>query len=233
MNNSGTLYSSPEELSNAYNGVSMLFNQSITGYCGMCASSTFCDDLFMSNDFLSVEDATCILGLATPANLEDLSNLFACQSMVVSEFQACLNALNSCEDEAFLNCSSIVENQSCSLADDSFSTTVGVQCFGQEPPFMCANGQEVPGEYVCDFDDDCGDGSDEVGDCPPGFMCANGEEINPLWVCDSDDDCGDNSDEEADCPEPFICPNGEEIPGIWVCDDFDDCGDNADEQNCN
>lgn len=61
-------------------------------------------------------------------------------------------------------------------------------------------------------DDDCGDGSDEVG-CARScantqFQCTSGRCIPDHWACDGDNDCGDYSDENTTCRGGVACENG-------------------------
>ena len=47
------------------------------------------------------------------------------------------------------------------LSAIDFSNTAEKTCLDHR--FNCTNGRCVWKSFVCDFDDDCGDGSDEVG----------------------------------------------------------------------
>lgn len=127
--------------------------------------------------------------------------------------------------------------------------TAAKQCKDNE--FQCANGQCISTSFVCDKDNDCSDGSDELScpkpTCSPNsFQCNNSMCVPAFWRCDGDTDCTDGSDEwpetcaghesnkkQVQCgPHQFQCADGQCIHSIWRCDNSIDCHDKSDEVNC-
>ncbi|KAB0402522.1 hypothetical protein E2I00_016487, partial [Balaenoptera physalus] len=110
--------------------------------------------------------------------------------------------------------------------------------------YRCSNGNCINSIWWCDFDNDCGDMSDER-DCPTTicdldtqFRCQESGTCIPLsYKCDLEDDCGDNSD-ESHCEmhqcriDEYSCSSGMCIRSSWVCDGDNDCRDWSDEANC-
>ncbi|KAM6032546.1 LOW QUALITY PROTEIN: SCO-spondin-like [Chlamydotis macqueenii] len=109
--------------------------------------------------------------------------------------------------------------------------------------FACrADGRCVPGAWVCDDEEDCADGSDEL--CAPRcaphqHRCADGQCLAWGGRCDGAADCADGSDEagcpRATCAPPaFACAGGRCLPPARVCDGELDCGDgdDSDEAGC-
>lgn len=98
----------------------------------------------------------------------------------------------------------------------------------EDTEYRCNNGRCIPKLWKCDFDDDCGDESDEPAHLCRHQNCTKGWRRCPTWgiyrcipewlFCDGKPDCRDGSDEKAesctkcDAQREFTCRNGRCIP---------------------
>ncbi|KAI8432505.1 hypothetical protein MSG28_013506 [Choristoneura fumiferana] len=93
----------------------------------------------------------------------------------------------------------------CPLHEDEASCGTGARAACEATYFRCADGRCIPGRWRCDFEDDCGDLSDEQNCTPRNcseteFRCANGECIRGLLRCSGGPECADGSDEVGCAP---------------------------------
>ncbi|RXN17958.1 SCO-spondin [Labeo rohita] len=144
--------------------------------------------------------------------------------------------------------------QNCSCSEGLWDC-VGSPCPPPSPcedsEFLCSGGSQrcIPSVWLCDNEDDCGDGSDEVcpSTCPPDqFRCSGGACLPLELRCNGHPDCADQSDEdfcaptspEPGCPagefrqDEFRCSSGRCVLFLHRCDGHDDCGDYSDERGC-
>ncbi|KAJ8782814.1 hypothetical protein J1605_009422 [Eschrichtius robustus] len=126
------------------------------------------------------------------------------------------------------------------LCGDDGSRGQGPVPGGAEGEAPCQeSGHCVPHGWLCDYQDDRGDGSDEEGCATPGrgegqMSCSSGHCLPLALICDGQDDCGDGTDEQG-CPCPqdsLACADGRCLPPALLCDGHPDFPDAADEESC-
>lgn len=94
-----------------------------------------------------------------------------CEAQAGVSYLECLR-MSTCSDfEHILDCQIEYDTYkltTCAALPWELWAQVQSDCYGipQPPPFTCDDGEIINSEWVCDFEDDCEDGSDEVA-CHP------------------------------------------------------------------
>ena len=178
-------------------------------------------------DDLTNRSHACIMQLP---NVKCVDSDFQCTDLsCIPESKQC-NNIQDCpygEDED--DCS----NRSCNMSAVNCQTNcTWPQCKCAATYFQCDSGGCVPGSTVCDFEQNCLDGSDELycNDllCPVGQLpCADNRAcVDEDILFNGIEDCMDASDEYLQkskvCPG-FQCRDFTCIPSIWLNDGIPDC----------
>ncbi|XP_055325726.1 hemicentin-2-like [Sitodiplosis mosellana] len=91
-----------------------------------------------------------------------------------------------------------------STTEDISSSTLSQLC--EEDEFKCSTGGCISRRWICDEDEDCAEGDDELNclenQCRDDeFKCSTGKCIPRGWICDYGEDCPDGEDELNCTPE--------------------------------
>ncbi|XP_038071403.1 uncharacterized protein LOC119740235 isoform X2 [Patiria miniata] len=151
-------------------------------------------------------------------------------------------------------CTAAGYQKNVTLTEATLAVSVEFPC--AEDEFNCGE-RCVPQRFLCDQDQDCVDGRDELEEvcsqpmptCPDDEIACDGDSkcVSMSAVCDRIPDCDDGTDEmnceaavtpgpfpPSSCPDGLIpCPTSDQcIPPSAMCDGNPDCNDGIDEMAC-
>ncbi|XP_030833338.1 uncharacterized protein LOC755356 isoform X3 [Strongylocentrotus purpuratus] len=142
---------------------------------------------------------------------------------------------NDCYQESEI-CDGVVQ---CELSQEDETDCITPPT--NSPCFDCASRYCVIDEFVCDGDDDCFNGEDELNCTSTPLPCVQCDSdwscVYDSWICDGVADCY-NGEDEADCNDcgedeyPCFFDDTTCFNASDVCDGIYDCPSGADEFNC-
>ena len=159
----GETWTEPSDLVRDFNAVEISIVTERDAYCVNCATTEVCGDEFVADDVISQDDAGCIFIESTSEELVALQSFISCLQDSADEANACIAAINMCDDNQFEDCLDQYGGDECEmLMSADYLNRIEVACFGGTEDFICDDGTAIPGDYVCDAEADCEDGSDEA-----------------------------------------------------------------------
>jgi len=171
-------------------------NALIAAYCDCLGSAAERDACLLaaSNEALVVNDCQrAVLATSEGQGMVD------CVGAVIDDVDTCMDSAG-CDQTAIEICFASFDTRmgACDSANAAVATQLEACDTGSSTgnDFTCDDGYTIPMSWVCDWDDDCTGGEDEVG-CTD-FVCNDGDEIPQSWVCDGFADCTGGED-EAGC----------------------------------
>jgi Low-density lipoprotein receptor domain class A len=202
---------------------------------GGCGGESKSDDLDALSDAcvdLGVRVREC--GLLTPGTVDcSRETLEASRGSATQRFDGAICGLDCLEGAECGVLEAVLCGTTADVNTDATNLDECLLACAEEYGFRCATPGSgpaaVPRGAVCDAENDCADGSDEVG-CSL-FACGDGVSVSMNSVCDGFRDCADGLDEVTGCPT-IACTDGSLRPAWYACDGEADCPDASDEAGC-
>jgi hypothetical protein len=101
---------------------------------------------------------------------ERTADALSCERQGVDEYMACILESTCLDFGHITDCEidRIIRNLGCGHIPHAVQVEDQLLCYGNElpPAFLCADGDSINPDWVCDLEMDCDDGSDET-DCNP------------------------------------------------------------------